>query len=48
MKVNKDLLIEHYNFYKQDEEENGNIPLNFNEWYREFGEEIEYQIKNIF
>jgi len=46
--ITKDELMEHYDFYVEDEEENGNIPLNYDEWYGEFGEEIEYQIKNIF
>ena len=31
-----DELMEHYNFYVEDEEENGNQPLTYNEWNREY------------
>jgi hypothetical protein len=46
--IDKDELMEHYVFYREDEEYNGNIPLNYEEWYEEFGDEIEYQIRNIY
>tara|TARA_R110001606_G_scaffold318331_1_gene465163 strand:+ start:43 stop:186 length:144 start_codon:yes stop_codon:yes gene_type:complete len=31
-----DELMEHYNFYVEDEEENGNQPLTYNEWNIEY------------
>tara|TARA_R110002096_G_scaffold362661_1_gene555843 strand:+ start:3214 stop:5445 length:2232 start_codon:yes stop_codon:yes gene_type:complete len=45
--VTKDELMEHYNFYVEDEEENGNKPLSYDEWYGEFGDELEYKLNNI-
>ena len=46
--IDKDELMEHYVFYWDEEDDSGNIPLNYEEWYREFGDEIKYQIRNIF
>ena len=44
-KIDQYELMEHYDFYVEDEEENGNTPLNYNEWYREFGDKIKQTIK---
>ena len=33
-------LIEHYNFYVEDEEENGNQPLSYAEWYKEYLDDL--------
>ena len=40
MKINKNELIEHYNFYVEDEEENGNQPLSYDEWNEEYLDDL--------
>ena len=40
MKITKNELIEHYNFYVEDEEENGNQPLSYDEWNEEYLDDL--------
>ena len=40
MEITKNELIEHYNFYVEDEEENGNQPLSYDEWNEEYLDDL--------
>jgi hypothetical protein len=45
--VDIDEIMEHYNFYVEDEEENDNEPLSFDSWLENYGEDTAIMLSEI-